>query len=131
MELTSYHALLLLYIHRWIENIQEFRPEDPLHDLKHLKGYPNHQKSVFGKISDDHGATYDFKVYEGETDAAGRAHGEGRWVWPVAKIEKVTYYYANFRIIFRNGDTFIGNMMEGKRHGQGLLKYGDHSKLRL
>ena len=68
-------------IHRWIENIQEFRPDDPLHDLKHLKGYPNHQKSVFGKISDDHGATYDFKVYEGETDAAGRAHGEGRWVY--------------------------------------------------
>ena len=46
---------------------------------------------MFGKISDDHGATYDFKVYEGETDAAGRAHGEGRWVYD--QLQRLTKLY--------------------------------------
>jgi len=102
----------IMLLERWIENIQEFRPDDPLHDLKKYQGYPNQQRPVFGKISDDHSATFDFKVYEGESDSCGRAHGEGK-------------------IVYRNGDKFTGTMESGKRQGRGLLTYGDQSKQRL
>ena len=103
--------------------------------MKHLQGYSNQQKSVFGKVSDDHAATFDFKFYEGDTDTGGRAHGEGRYYsvgyFHPYKSRRDVHELFTFRIVYRNGDTFVGSLVEGKRQGRGLLKYGDHSKLRL
>ena len=107
--ICTYSLKTILHDFRWIENIQEFRPDDPLHDLKKYQGYPNQQRPVFGKISDDHSATFDFKVYEGESDACGRAHGEGK-------------------IVYRNGDKFTGTMESGKRQGR-LAHYPNAQRL--